>query len=138
MEPIDRGELFGRLHREFARYEFHVDAEVAWDSKTVWGRVTNISRRGMFIEIVDPPGVGVRFTVRLALNVPLQFECVVRRVAVNRGIGATLSVGNEAKERFEALLLAIAEGADPASTSVNLPEHEPPRTRIAAAHGHHK
>ena len=138
MEPMDRGELFGRLCREFARYEFHVDAEIMRDSKTMWGRVTNISQRGMFIEVADPPGVGVSFTVRLALNVPLQLECVVRRVAANRGIGVALSVGNNAKKRFEALLLAIAEGADPASTSVNLPKHEPPRTMVAAANARHK
>jgi hypothetical protein len=39
-----------RDRRATPRYQFQVDIEIAWDSKTVWGRVRNISRQGMFIE----------------------------------------------------------------------------------------
>lgn len=135
MEPIARGELFDRLRRKFARYEFHVSAELAWSTRTRWGRVTNISRGGMFIEMSEPPRVGTRFTVRLALNTPLEVEGIVRRIAPERGIGAAIFVREKERKRFEALLLAIGEGADPAVTATKVPPppRETPRAMIATA-----
>jgi hypothetical protein len=133
MEPISRGELFNRLCRKFARYEFHVSAELMWTARTRWGRVTNISREGMFIEVAEPPRVGTRFTVRLALNTPLQFTGIVRRIVTDRGIGAVIFVDHKDRKRFEALLFAIGEGADPARTHAKAPSPEPPRVMAAAA-----
>lgn len=133
MEPISRGELFNRLCRKFARYEFHVSAELMWNAKTRWGRVTNISREGMFIEVAEPPRVGTRFTVRLALNTPLQFTGIVRRVVPDRGIGVVIFVDHRDRKRFEALLFAIGEGADPASAAVAIPLSPQPRVAVAAA-----
>jgi hypothetical protein len=132
MEPIDRNELAGRLRREFARYQFHVNAEITWRSK-VWGRVTDISRGGMFIEVADPPGLGASLTVRLALNVPLRLECVVRRIVPDQGVGVTISVGKRAQKRFDALLLALSTGADPAEAGANITQPQRPRTKAVAA-----
>jgi hypothetical protein len=133
MEPIPRRELFNRLRREFARYQFHADAEIVYRSQQSRGRVTDISRGGMFVEVADPPPLGASFIVRIALNVPLQLDCVVRRVVDDRGVGVSLSVGERAKKRFEALLLALSVGEDPAVTSENLPQPKRPRTMAVAA-----
>jgi PilZ domain len=131
MEPIPRSELPNR--REFGRYRFQVAVEIEWRSKKLWGRATDISRTGMFIEVADPPCVRESFKVRLALNLPLQLDCVVRRIVAGRGIGVSLSVGAKEKRRFEALLLALGLGADPVSAGVNLPQPEPPRTMVKSA-----
>ena len=133
MEPIPHRELFNRLRREFARYQFHADAEITWRSRKVWGRVTDISRGGMFIEVPDPEQLAASFTVRIALNVPLELDCVVRRIVNGRGVGVTVSVGERARKRFEALLLALSVGADPAGTVADTPRPKQPRTMVAAA-----
>lgn len=99
------------VRREFARYQFYMLAEIAWQARKRWGRVTDISRAGMFIEIPDPPCLDASFTAHLALNVPLRINCVVRRVVPNRGVGVTFSVSKEGKKRVEALLLALGSGA---------------------------
>lgn len=95
MEPIPRRELLGR---EFARYRFHADAEIVYRSLNAWGRVADISRGGMFIEVDDLLPIGARLTVRIALNVPLELDCVVRRVVDDQGVGVTLSVGGRDKK----------------------------------------
>src|SRR5277367_3474243 len=108
MEPMSRNELSSRLRREAVRFHFHVDAKIVWASKTRWARVTNISRSGMFIEIINPPELNVKFSVYLALDTPLRLDCIVRRAIPQRGIGVTLSVPREEKGRFAALLQALA------------------------------
>jgi len=133
-QPMSRSELFDRLRRRWARYEFRVSAEVRWNSTIRWGRITNISRGGVFIELPDPPRVGTHFLLRLALNEPLLLKGVVRRIAANRdGIGASILVGEKEKGRFEALLVAIGEGADRASAGARLSSLSPPRAMVAAA-----
>lgn len=133
MGPIPREELAQGLRRTFERYEFNVAAEIAWHSKNQWGRVKNISRSGMFIEMLHPPEVGRRVFVRLALNTPLELECTVRRVAPRSGAGVSLTVPQRAKRRFEALLLALGCGLEPLSASVSIPQQESPRTMVKAA-----
>src|SRR5260370_29495232 len=54
------------------RYQFQVDIEIQWRSQRVWGRVKNISREGMFIELDDVPEPGARFFGNLSLNAPLR------------------------------------------------------------------
>lgn len=124
MEPMSRDELASRLRREAVRFHFRVDAKIVWPSRTRWARVTNISRSGMFIEIVNPPELNVKFSIYLALDTPLRLDCIVRRVIPQRGIGVTLSVPQEEKERFAALLQALAYGSKPVTTCPMTPTDE--------------
>ena len=133
MNPISRRELTQRLRREFARYQFQVRAEILWASRRVWGNITDVSRGGMFIEMAHAPCVGARFTVQLALNEPLRLNCVVRRVVPDLGVGVVLSVPEQSRKRFNALLVALAAGADPATTAANIPGPDRPRTIAKAA-----
>jgi hypothetical protein len=133
VNPISRHELSRRLHREFARYNFQVTAEIAWQSRKIWGRVTEVSRGGLFIEMADPPCLGAHFVVQLALNVPLRINCVVRRAVPGKGIGVAISVPEQSRKRFQALLLALSAGADPAATAAKATPPEFPRSLAKAA-----
>jgi PilZ domain len=107
------------VRRKFARYEFRVDAEIIWQSRKQYGRVTDLSRGGMFIEIADPPCLGANFTTFLALNSPLRLTCTVHRVLASRGVGVSFSVQSADKKRFEALLLALGSDDVPIVTGVS-------------------
>ena len=137
MSAIPRQELSRRLRRQFARFQFEVNAEVVCESNKEWGRVTDISRTGVFIEMVEPPAVGAEFTAYLALNLPLKLQCVVRRVVPGRGVGVAVTVPPQSRKRFEALLKALLSGADPATTAAKIPQPQPPPvtkpTRAVAA-----
>jgi PilZ domain-containing protein len=140
LSAIPRVELGRRLRREFERFQFEVRTQAVWESGTTWGRVTDVSRNGLFIELAEPPGFGAHFTANLALNVPLQLHCVVRRVVPGRGIGVSLAVPAESKKRFEALLTALSLGADPAATAAKAQRSGSPRptaklTAVAVAAG---
>lgn len=133
VNPISRRELSRRLRREFARYQFRVEAEIVWQSRKIWGRVTDVSRGGLFIEMADAPCLGAHFTANLALNTPLRVNCIVRRVVPGFGIGVELSVPEMSRKRFQALLLALSAGEDPAMTAAREPRPEQPRTVAKAA-----
>jgi PilZ domain len=112
--------------RASPRYEFQVDIEIERRSKSVWGRVRNISREGMFIELADPPEPGAKFCANLSLNVPLRVICLVRRTVPQYGIGVSFIIPEHAdKKRFEALLIALACGADPTATGTKAPQPKP-------------
>ena len=112
--------------RASPRYQFQVDIELEWRSKTVWGRVRNISREGMFIELDDAPEPGSTFSGNLSLNVPLRVICLVRRIVPQYGVGVSFAIPEVVdKRRFEALLIALARGADPATAGAKLPQVKP-------------
>jgi hypothetical protein len=117
------------------RYEFQVDIEIERRSKSVWGRVRNISREGMFIELKEAPQPGAKFYANLSLNVPLRVLCLVRRTVPQYGIGVTFVIPKQVdKRRFEALLIALACGADPTATGAMAPQVKPePLLCFAAA-----
>jgi hypothetical protein len=120
-------------HRISVRYQFSADIEIEWCSKKIWGHVLNISRSGMFIEIPNLPVLNAMFPAKLALNQPLQLECVVRRIVPRYGIGVTIAIrGEQDRRRFEALLFALSEGAGPASANVSLPPPGEPQEPLAA------
>jgi hypothetical protein len=112
--------------RASPRYEFQVDIEIERRSKSVWGLVRNISREGMFIELVDAPEPGAKFYANLSLNVPLRVICLVRRTVPQYGIGVSFVIPEQVdKRRFEALLIALACGADPTATGAKAPQAKP-------------
>lgn len=133
MSAIPRNELSRRLRRQFERFQFEVKAEVICQSRKTWGQVTDISKSGLFIELPGAPGQGERFSVSLALNLPLRLNCVVRRVVPAVGIGVSVSVPEQSKKRFDALLLALSAGGDSASAAASVPRPEAPRTVAKAA-----
>jgi PilZ domain len=105
--------------RKAPRYCFYADLEIDWGSKTLWGRVRDISREGMFIEIAEWPWVNAHFSARLALDTPLPIECVVRRIVPGDGIGVTIAFqSTEGETRYEALLRALRIGVDPDEAGV--------------------
>lgn len=123
-------------HRVAPRYRFYADLEIDWESKALWGRVRDISREGMFIEIADCLWVNARFSARLALDTPLPVECFVRRIAPGRGIGVTIAFPNtEAKRRFNALLRALRNEADPAAAGASIPLAPEPLCAATASNG---
>ena len=100
--------------RASARYEFSTEIEIEWCSKKIWGRVRNVSKHGMFIELPDAPVLNAAFPASLALNKPLRVECVVRRVVPGQGMGVTVTIpGREERTRYEALLVALSLGSEP-------------------------
>jgi PilZ domain len=103
-----------------------VDIEIEWRSKIVWGRVENISREGMFIELDDVLDPGEQFFGNLALNVPLRVVGVVRRTVPHYGIGVSFVIPQPADQRrFAALLIALAQGSDSEAAGVQLPQAQP-------------
>lgn len=114
------------MEETLPRYQFQVDIEIAWRSERVWGRVRNISREGMFIEAADAPELGARFFGNLALNVPLRMIGLVRRTVPRYGIGVSFVIPEQLdKRRFEALLIALAQGSDPTMAGANPPHANP-------------
>jgi PilZ domain len=121
--------------RASPRYRFYADMEIDLGSKQLRGRVCDISRYGMFIELPDPPELNAWFSGRLALNEPLRVNCVVQRVVPGRGVGVTIVIPEEeGQRRFDALLFALAQGSGPSAASVKLPPSDGfPRTAVAPA-----
>lgn len=112
--------------RASPRYEFQVDIEIEWRSKRVWGKVRNISREGMFIQLDEALELGAKFSGNLSLNVPLRVIGLVRRIVPQYGVGVSFLIQEQVdKRRFEALLIALAHGSDPATTGANPPQPKP-------------
>ncbi len=112
--------------RATPRYQFQVDIEIAWNSKTVWGRVRNISRQGMFIEVDNPAERGAKFTANLSLNIPLRIIGVVRRTTPRYGVGVSFLIPEQADQwRFEALLVALAQESDPTMAAAKPADAKP-------------
>lgn len=114
----------GGDRRKSARYEFSASVEIEWCSKKYWGRVRNISRHGMFIELPDLPVGSAAFSANLALNKPLRIECVVRRTIPGHGIGVAVTLtSQESRVRYDALLKALSLSPDTPEQAVGVTEH---------------
>ena len=118
------------------RYCFYAALEIDWGSKALWGRVRDISRDGMFIEIAEWPWVNAHFSARLSLDTPLEMECVVRRIVAGQGIGVTVAFqSTEGEKRFDALLRALRHDVGPpAASQLQIAAPVPVSTPPAAAH----
>lgn len=73
--------------RASPRFQFEVDIEIEWRSKSIWGRVGNISREGMFIQLDEAMEPGATFSGNLSLNIPLRVIGLVRRTVPQYGHG---------------------------------------------------
>jgi hypothetical protein len=126
-EPTTNEFSYSNTNRRILpRYQFQVDIEITWRSKTVWGRVRNISRGGMFIEVDNAPEPGTKFSANLSLNVPLRVIGLVRRSVPRYGIGVSFLIPEqEDQRRFEALLVALADGSDRAMAGAKTPDGNP-------------
>ena len=126
-EPATNESSYSNTDRRATpRYQFQVDIEIAWNSKTVWGRVRNISRQGMFIEVDNPAERGAKFTANLSLNIPLRIIGVVRRTTPRYGVGVSFLIPEQADQwRFEALLVALAQGSDPTMAAAKPADAKP-------------
>jgi PilZ domain len=104
----ERGvEIRGR--RAATRNRFYAEIELDWGSKVVIGRVRDLSREGMFIEMDEWPAIGRHFSARLNLGTPLPIQCVVQRIALCQGIGVTFTLadGEDSRQRLNALLRVL-------------------------------
>ncbi len=96
--------------RRSTRYPFDAVVDLEWGSTKLQGRVREISAEGMGIELSNPLWVGARFAAELALDPPLQVDCVVRRVEPGHAIGVSFVVSDEAgRAQLAALLEALAK-----------------------------
>lgn len=103
--PPGSGSAAQPERRRARRYSFDAVLDMEWGSSVLKGRVRDISADGFLIELPNPLWIGARFSAQLALDPPLQVECVVRRVEPGRAIGVTFVVtGEESRARLAALL----------------------------------
>lgn len=120
--------------RYSTRYVFRADIEVRWGTRIVWGHVLNVSRHGMFVELPENPPVNAEFEANLSLNTPLRIKCKVRRTIHNYGVGVTVTIQDEeSKRRYNALLFALAEGADLEGAAASVSGSPAPQISKAAA-----
>ncbi len=98
-----------RLERRWApRYSFRAELEIEWGSAVLRGKTRDISSNGMFIESTDTLWVGAGFTARLALDRPVQINCLVKRVEPGRGMAVAVTVSEEQhQQRYQELLASL-------------------------------
>jgi hypothetical protein len=93
-EPLAVGRKFAR----YQFYQFYMVAEMLWQSRKRWGRITDISPAGMFIEIPDAPCLDASFSPSSAqCSFSYQLHC-----------SPGGSQARSLREQFEALLQAVA------------------------------
>jgi len=111
--------------RSSSRYDFCGEIEIDLGSRKIWGRTTNISRSGMFIELPDGLDLGSIFFGNLALHNPLRIECRVRRIVPGRGVGVSIVLAcEEERLRYEALLAALAPASRQIAAASEAPQKE--------------
>ena len=73
--------------------------------------VREISIEGMFVELSEPLWIGARFAAQMALDKPVDLDCVVCRVEPRRGMGLTFAASQESgRAAISSLLKRLAEG----------------------------
>ena len=121
--------------RAATRYRFCADIEIERGSTILWGKVHDISREGMFIDMAETPGLEVhtQFSARLGLD---PIWCVVRRVVPGQGIGVVIVVvGKGARQRFKALLSMLRTANRPVTERAIDPLSTEPLEAISASRG---
>jgi hypothetical protein len=97
------------LERRWApRYAFRTELEIEWGSAVLRASTRDISSNGMFIESADPLWVGAGFTAHIGADRPVKVDCFVKRVEPGLGMGVSVTVPEEHRERFQDLLSRVA------------------------------
>ena len=103
------GDHSRRSERRWApRYDYRTDLEIEWGSAVLRARTRDISSNGMFIESTDPLWVGAGFTAHISADRPVKVDCFVKRVEPGLGMGVSVSVAEEHRERFQTLLSQVS------------------------------
>jgi PilZ domain-containing protein len=98
-----------RLERRWApRYDFRTDLQIEWGSALLRARTRDISSNGMFIESADPLWVGAGFTAHIGADRSVKVDCFVKRVEPGLGMGVSVTVPEEHRQRFQDLLSQVA------------------------------
>jgi len=98
-----------RLERRWApRYNFRTDLQIEWGSAVLRARTRDISSNGMFIESSDPLWVGAGFTAHIGVEMPVKVDCFVKRVEPGLGMGVSVVVPEDHREKFQDLLSQVA------------------------------
>jgi hypothetical protein len=116
-----------RCRRAATRNRFYAEIELDCGSMVLKGRVRDLSREGMFIEIAEWPSTDLHFSACLTLATPLPVQCIVRRVALGQGIGVTFVLADDAdsRQRLNALLRLLRRAGRPAALVASFPHmHE--------------
>ena len=91
--------------RASLRYKCDGALAIEWGGAMLSGRVRLIGANGMFVEMPNPLWIGAAFSAQLALEKPLQVDCVVRWVKPQQGIGVSIVMRDEEdRKRFAAFL----------------------------------
>jgi hypothetical protein len=105
------------------RHRFYVNVEIDRGSKGPRGRVHDIGRTGMFIELADYHC----FSAHLAFNAPLSIEYVVCRVVPDWGIGVTIAISyRKSKRRFYVFLWPLQHEANTARAGAGISQAQAP------------
>ena len=98
-----------RLERRWApRYDYRADLQIEWGSAVLRARTRDISSNGMFIESADPLWVGAGFTAHIGADRPVKVDCFVKRVEPGLGMGVSVVVSEEQRQRFQDLLSQVS------------------------------
>lgn len=97
--------------RKYTRYGIQLDVEIG-SGPEVWPAfLSDIGMGGMFVVTSTPLLVGASCTVRVLVDPPLVFSCLVRRVLPGRGMGVMFGeMPDSVRVRLEKLLAKIAAG----------------------------
>src|SRR3984957_17297319 len=85
-------------------FNYPPDFEIEWGPAVLRARTRDISSNGMFIESTDPLWVGAGFTARIGVEMPVKVDCFVKRVEPGLGMGVSVVVPEENREKFQNLL----------------------------------
>ena len=106
---MSNGDKPRRLERRWApRYSFRTDLEIEWGSALLRARTRDISSNGMFIESTDPLWVGAGFTAHIGNERRVKVDCFVKRVEPGLGMGVSVVVADEHRDRFQDLLSHVS------------------------------
>src|ERR1700722_13041756 len=98
-----------RSERRWApRFDYRTDLEIEWGSAVLRARTRDISSNGMFIESTDPLWVGAGFTAHIGADRPVKVDCFVKRVEPGLGMGVSVNVPEEHRQRFADLLYQVS------------------------------
>lgn len=103
--------MFFEERRRYPRYGVQIDVEILFEGKTLRSFLTDVSAGGVFVVASNPLWTGAEFQLRILVGEPILARCVVRRVAIGKGMGIMfLELSPQDKQRLDRLLASLAVG----------------------------